>query len=624
MSLVTIAGSILLLLLVLVTYHDAPQNGFHLDDGRNIHRYPPVMVNELTIDNVIDAGRNAMLPTRPLPSVTFAIDWARGGGSARPFQWTNIAIHSVTAILIFALLISVLGRLNYLPWVKYWGALIGAALWACHPIQVQAVTYIVQRMASMATLFTILTVLFYILGRGKSGWRSLAFFALAGASWLLGMASKETAAIAPFLCLLAEYGVIRHGHTLVRTGWDRLLLALPVIAGMLIAVDIWSGAGPLSAAFLPVYDGRDFTLGERLLTQPRVILFHLSQIIWPMPGRFSLEHDFPVSSGLFSPATTIAALAVAVAWCVVGIWTLFQRHWRVIGFFLLWVPATLVIESSFVALEMVFEHRMYMASIGLVGLAAILVSWMLRRFPVFVPYLAASCAIVIIFLMISTTRYIPVWENDVTLSANSVSHAPNSGRAWLTYAIALRDKREGWNTIGPLLQRSIELDPNSAKAWSTYAMALRDKGEGWEAVGPPLSRALEIDPNELTARNLRAIQFIENRRLEEAEQILESVSGAALFDYSILNTMGMLRFEQGNIREAVQYFERAVNLNQSEPVFIYNLALSYELIGRCNDARRFWLTYLQLVPDGRLAMAVEERLNANFARSGGRCFGVTQ
>jgi hypothetical protein len=91
-----IIGAVLLLALVAITYRDAPENGFHLDDSRNIFRYPPVMVTELNVVNVVDAGRNALLPTRPLPSMTFAIDWARGGGSARPFQQTNIAIHGAT------------------------------------------------------------------------------------------------------------------------------------------------------------------------------------------------------------------------------------------------------------------------------------------------------------------------------------------------------------------------------------------------------------------------------------------------------------------------------------------------------------------------------------------------
>ena len=252
-----------IIILIAITYREAPNNGYHLDDHRNIVRHTPVLMAELTVGNVIDAGRDAYLPNRPIPSMTFAIDWWRGGGSARPFQWTNIVIHAATAVSVFGLLLMVLGRLRYPPWIVGVGSLVGALLWACHPIQIQGVTYIVQRMTSMAALFTVLTVVLYLLGRGaeRSG-RGRLYFVLAGLCWILGMASKETAAIAPFLILLTEYGVLRHGQPIVRQRIDRLILAFPVLVACLIALDLLSGAGPLSAVFLSGYELRDFTLTD--------------------------------------------------------------------------------------------------------------------------------------------------------------------------------------------------------------------------------------------------------------------------------------------------------------------------------------------------------------------------
>jgi hypothetical protein len=142
-----------LLILIAIAYREAPNNVFHLDDGYNIVRHQPVMMTQLTAGTLIDAGRSAYLSTRPLPSMTFAIDWWRGGGSPRHFQWTNLMIHSAAAIAVFGLLTVILRRLNQPPWIVGVAALFGAALWACHPIQVQGVTYVVQRMASMAALF---------------------------------------------------------------------------------------------------------------------------------------------------------------------------------------------------------------------------------------------------------------------------------------------------------------------------------------------------------------------------------------------------------------------------------------------------------------------------------------
>jgi hypothetical protein len=581
---------LVVIIAIAITYREAPENGFHLDDHHNIVRHAPLLITELTVDNLINAGREAYLSSRPLPSVTFAIDWWRGGGSARPFQWTNIAIHAATAVSVFGLLLIVLGRLRYPPWIVGVGSLVGALLWACHPIQIQGVTYIVQRMTSMAALFTVLAVVLYLLGRGTERTKQRWFcFVLAALCWILGMASKETAAIAPFLILLAEYGVLRQGRPIVENKVDRLMLSLPAVVACLVLLDLLSGVGPLSAAFLPGYELRDFTLTERLLTQPRVIAFHFSQIFWPLPGRFSLEHDLLVSTGLLTPVSTLFALLGVLAWCVFGVCLLFKATTRVLGFFILWVPAALVIESTFIALEMIFEHRMYLPSIGLAGLAGVAVCWLLQRVPRYAPATLVACMTIAVLMMIASGQQIPVWRNKLSLAENSLRHAPQSGRVWSTLA----------------------------KVW-------RDTGYGWEKVLPAVDRALALDPMQHVALNLKAINLIERQRLDEAERIILMLSPRVEVDHSILNTMGMLRFEQGNFPAAIERFEQVIELDGFVPEFAYNLALSYEYAGRCRDAKTTWLAYQQAETIEARRAAVRERLIKNFATRGGRCFGVEQ
>jgi hypothetical protein len=587
-SLAWVLGSLLILVLVAITYRQALDNGYHLDDHPNIVRYLPVTMTDFSVGNIIDAGRDAYKSSRPLPSMTFAIDWWRGGGSARPFQWTNLAIHGLTAISVFGLLLLVLGRLRYPPWIVGIASLVGASVWACHPIQIQGVTYIVQRMTSMSALFTVLTVIFYILGRGagrpRRGW---LFFALAALCWILGMASKENAAIAPFLILLAEYGVLRHDQPIVRRNVDRLMLSLPALLAGFIVLDLLTGAGPISAAILPGYEHRNFTLVERLLTQPRVIGFHFSQVLWPMPGRFSLEHGFTISTGLLSPASTLPALLGVVVWCLLGVWLIFRTTSRVLGFFLLWVPATLVIESTFVALEMVFEHRMYLPSIGLAGLAGMAVCGVLNRMPRFAPLILAACISVVVLLMTASGLQIPVWKNNLSMAENSVKHAADSGRVWSSLA----------------------------KSW-------RDEGYGWDRVLPAVDRALLLDPQDGVALNLKAISLIETRRFDEAEELVEVLTIRIDDDHSILNTIGMLRFEQGDFAAAIERFEQVIALDGLLPEFIYNLALSYEYAGRCRDANATWLSYQRVETDETRRSVVRERLRKNFATEGGRCFVV--
>jgi hypothetical protein len=254
--------------------------------------------------------------------------------------------------------------------------------------------------------------------------------------------SKETAAIAPFLVLLAEYGVRRHVQALIRGKLDRLLLSLPVAVGLFVIVDIASGAGPLSGAFLSDYGGRDFTLAERLLTQPRVIAFHFSQMLWPLPGRFSLEHEFVYSTGLLRPASTFAAILAVVAWCSLGIWALFRPRWRVLGFLLLWVPATLVIESSFIALEMVFEHRMYLPSVTLAGIVALGIAAVLSRSARLRTVVLGGSTVIVCLLVASTSARVPDWRSSVSLAQAVVQTSPDSARAWATLANAYKESGE--------------------------------------------------------------------------------------------------------------------------------------------------------------------------------------
>jgi Flp pilus assembly protein TadD len=131
-----------------------------------------------------------------------------------------------------------------------------------------------------------------------------------------------------------------------------------------------------------------------------------------------------------------------------------------------------------------------------------------------------------------------------------------------------------------------------------------------------------LDPRQKLALNLRATQLIEMRNLDQAEEILEVLAPRAGSDHSILNTIGMLRFEQGNFPAAIRRFEQAVKLNPFVPEFQYNLALSYEYAGSCDNAEATWLSYLQSETHEQRLSMVRERLRKNFATEGGRCFGV--
>ena len=319
--------------LVLIAYRAAPDNGFHFDDYANIVEQHPLHVDELTVETLVDASLSGKLPQRFVANLTLAVDWWRGDGSPRPFQWTNLFIHILGTLLVFVLLKTVLGigRDGRDPVVAV-AAFFGAAWWALHPIQVQAVTYVVQRMASLAAVFVVAAVLAYIKGRLDSArrWRWMSLAAVCG---LLAALTKENAWILPLLFLLAEFGVVRNTGKLIRNRNDWALILVPAAIALYLGASLLSGAGPFAEWVQRAYEGRSFTLGERLLTQPRVIVFHFSQLVWPLPDKFSIEHALPLSRSLFDPATTLPAILLVCAWIGWGTWCLLTPARRLIGFF---------------------------------------------------------------------------------------------------------------------------------------------------------------------------------------------------------------------------------------------------------------------------------------------------
>ena len=99
------------------------------------------------------------------------------------------------------------------------------------------------------------------------------------------------------------------------------------------------------------YAFKEFTIGERLLTQARVLIYYLSLIFYPNPSRLNLCCDFPVSYSLFNPFTTFLSLIIIIA--LIGLGLYLARKQRLISFCIFWFFGNLVIESSVIPLALV-------------------------------------------------------------------------------------------------------------------------------------------------------------------------------------------------------------------------------------------------------------------------------
>lgn len=320
---------------------------------------------------------------RPLALLSFLIDAHDWPAAPYPFKRTNLLLHLLNGVML-GLLLMRLGKLaipTTTPRQRERIALagvLGASLWLLHPLMVSTTLYIVQREAMLAATFTLLGLLLWLKGRQDL----LCGRRLAGWTWmiaglwgctLLGILSKANGLLLPALALVIDYTVLRACIA------DGAINAADPYENRQAPSDLrvyrwalWLVAGPpalflsiylLQAGYLGIAHGisavRPWTLGERLLTEPRVLIDYLRLLWLPHPFTPGLFNDHvAVSTGLLNPLSTLPAILVT-ATLIVGAIAVRSR-WPILAGAILFYFAGQSMESSTLALELYFEHRNYL------------------------------------------------------------------------------------------------------------------------------------------------------------------------------------------------------------------------------------------------------------------------
>jgi protein O-mannosyl-transferase len=372
---------------------------------------------------------------RPLALLSFLLDARDWPADPHHFLRTNLLLHLLNGTLLFVLLRALERHLDGPGPRTEWAALLGAGIWLLHPLFVSTTLYIVQREAMLPASFVLGGLLAYVHGR-----RLYVSRPRAGGTWmlvgigvgtLLAVLSKANGILLPLLALVLEATVLRAGNgpgvaavTYRLRWWRRLLLVLPAL---LIVAYL---ARYLLMLHEPI-DVRSWTIAERLMTQPRVLLDYLQLLLVPRVLSTGLYNDaYTVSTGWFVPWTTLpAALAiVALAVCTFT----FRRRWPVLSAGVLFWLAGHLLESSIVPLELYFEHRNYLPAMLLFWpLARALVRWR-AQWPV-----RAMAGIALLALLGGTTwQRATLWGQPDLLAAVWAMQNPDSPRAQATAAMA--------------------------------------------------------------------------------------------------------------------------------------------------------------------------------------------
>jgi protein O-mannosyl-transferase len=430
------------LLLTAAVYWSGLDGPFIFDDAWNLE---PV---RLWLDGQASL-REALFPSpsfvfsRPISMGSFALSVWLTGDTSFSFKLGNLIIHLACGVIGYAVLRRVLTLDSRLAARAPLLAAVVAGLWLLHPLHVSTVLYAVQRMAQLATLFTLTAVWIYLLARqqldaGRNRIACLNLFMSFLLLVALGVLAKQNAAVAPLLCLVLELarGTRPQHARHILGGFFSIFVALPAI-GMAILLAF------VPQKLLAGYAEWNFTLWERLLTQPRALVDYIGMLLLPRGPQMGLyTDDFPVSTGLLSPPSTLLAIGLLLAVSIAAI-SLRKRAPVVFAGWFFFLAAHAV-ESGFLPLEMYYEHRNYLPAFGLMlavaGLLALVPDFQTNVLsPRKLGLLAAGGLAAV--LAVATFGRVLVWQDFGTIAQLGISTHPDSMRARFDVSVwALKNK----------------------------------------------------------------------------------------------------------------------------------------------------------------------------------------
>jgi hypothetical protein len=361
---------------------------------------------------------------RPITLLTFLLDSQNWPAEPYSFKRTNVLLHLLNAVLLFWATAALGRRVISDERHRYWSALLSASIWLVHPLFVSTTLYIVQREAMLPATFTFIGLIGWTAGRnlldeGKPR-RAIAGM-IFGSLVCTGLAalSKANGLLLPLLIFVAEVTVLRSSVALNKKRpvlfW--CLLALPAIGVVAVL------AAEIPRGIQIAADMRPWTLGQRLLTEPRVLVDYLRLLWIPRSTSFGLFNDqIRASTGWLDPWTTIPCL-LAVVGLIVAAWLLRNRM-AIMAFSILFFFAGHVMESSVLPLELAFEHRNYLPAAFMFWLVAVWLTGARGR----VLRVGVACTVLVLLVALTRTRS-DVW-GDIRMQALLWAQInPDSARA---------------------------------------------------------------------------------------------------------------------------------------------------------------------------------------------------
>ena len=658
-----------LVFLIVIIYSNTLNGPFQWDESEFIVKNP--IIKDLHyFSNPSDANGVKLYSAfinRYIGYLTFALNYRIHGFSVTGYHIVNIAIHIANSLLVYFLVLLTFrgsgtrdqgsGTWDQGPGTRFqvpgsqspvpgsqslvpdpWSlvpklvAFFSAAIFAVHPLQTEAVTYVFQRFASLAAFFYLLSLVFYIkarIGNGLNGknvipYSRITFLLISLVSAVLAMKTKENAFTLPLVIVLYEFcffsdspSPIAHRQSSLVS---RFYYLVPILLTLLIVpLTLMSLAG--THQLDPgAYGAKVFSRNEYLFTQFRVIVTYLRLLFFPINQ--NVDYDYPLFKSFFDPQVILSFLFLSALFGL-GLWLILaknrrpspiahsplpgvSRPLRLIGFGILWFFITLSVESSIIPLPMLIdEYRVYLPSVGLIISAVTGVFLVFSRFTIHVsrPLVSRSLivALVVAVAVLSVAAHMrnSLWADRTALWEDSAMKSPAKamlhlrlGNIYLSQNMFDRAEDE--------FLAAVKLRPDFSGAHNNLGYIYAHKNLYSRAINELLI-AISLRPDYSEAHaNLGLIYQALNMPERAEDEFLAAIK------YKPDNAEA--HFNLGNIYQARNMFDKAeehyliaINLKPNDSAAYFNLGALYYRMGRMENARTELTAGLKIKPEDQQA-----------------------
>lgn len=628
-----------IVVIALAVYSNTYNAPFQFDDHAYILNYLSVKNPQSVLSSIEDikssvitndAFKSGML-TRPLSFLTFSINYKLNGIDVRGYHLFNILIHIANALLIYSFVricfqipsfrnnLTSHSNDNHISLVSG-VAFFASLLFVAHPIQTQAVTYIVQRFASLTTFFYIFTLVLYVKSSVSHNlYYKRVFYLVSFFASVLAMLTKEIAFTLPVVIILFEImfldGSLKHKFTRCAP----FFLTMGIIPYNVIkAKNILSNTAKLSDSMNAWAGNTTLSNIDYLFTEFRVIVTYLRLLF--IPVNQNIDHNYPVFHSFLNPEVIASfSLLTILAFAGVYLWykstkqtSLDSFLFRLAAFGIFWFFITISVESSFYPIEsVIYEHRVYLPSVGFFLTIVSLITLLLtRRSSVFTFKTGIIVVALLIVASYATATYMrnSVWKDSITLWEDVVKKNPTTARGHINLSAAyFKSKRFEEAENGFYI--AAKLNPNNPKIYYNLGLINGEKKQFLKAIGF-YRMSLQLDSKYLPAHIAIGKIYQEQGLLVEASR-----------EYIIVNTLeddffpahynlGLIYYDLGQYENAIKEYTEALRLKSDFAPLYNSMGIALFRSGAPEKAVFMIKKALQLEPDNKNAISNLQKIEA--------------